>query len=62
MPDVVVIGTGHIGQAIARRVSVGKHLVFADRSEANANSAAEVMSNAGYQVSPKCARNSSDLE
>src|SRR5258708_13426766 len=48
---VVVIGAGQIGQAIARRVAVGKHVVLADRSEANANAAAEVMVNAGYQVS-----------
>ena len=39
---VVVIGAGQIGQAIARRVAVGKHVVLADRSEANANAAAEV--------------------
>ena len=45
---VVVIGAGQIGQAIARRVGVGKHIVLADRSEANANTAAEVMANAGY--------------
>ena len=32
---VVVIGAGQIGQAIARRVAVGKHVVLADRSEAN---------------------------
>ena len=48
---IVVIGAGQIGQAIARRVAVGKHVVLADRSEANANAAAEVMSNAGYDVS-----------
>ena len=48
---VVVIGAGQIGQAIARRIGVGKHVVLADRSEANANAAAEVMTNAGYQVS-----------
>src|SRR5436190_1223086 len=48
---VVVIGAGQIGQSIARRVGVGKHVVLADRSEANANAAAEVMANAGYQVS-----------
>src|ERR1700752_1358269 len=47
---VVVIGAGQIGQAIARRVGVGKHVVLADRSEANANAAAEVMANAGYHV------------
>jgi NAD(P)-dependent dehydrogenase (short-subunit alcohol dehydrogenase family) len=51
MPNVVVvIGAGQIGQAIARRVSVGKHVVLADRSEADAIAAAEVMSNVGYQV------------
>lgn len=48
---VVLIGAGQIGQAIARRVGVGKHVVLADRSEANANAAAEVMSNAGFEVS-----------
>ena len=51
MSVVVVIGAGQIGQAIARRVAVGKHVVLADRSEANANAAAEVMANAGYEVS-----------
>src|SRR4249919_3918227 len=48
---IVVIGAGQIGQAIARRVGVGKHVVLADRSEANARAAAEVMGNAGYDVS-----------
>lgn len=48
---IVVIGAGQIGQAIARRVGVGKRVVLADRSEANASAAAEVMSNAGYEVS-----------
>lgn len=48
---IVVIGAGQIGQAIARRVGVGKRVVLADRSEANASAAAEVMSNAGYDVS-----------
>lgn len=48
---VVVIGAGQIGQAIARRVGVGKHVLLADRSEANAKAAAAVMSDAGYFVS-----------
>ena len=48
---VVVIGAGQIGQAIARRVGIGKHIVLADRSEANAKSAEDVMGNAGYDVS-----------
>ena len=52
MKDViVVIGAGQIGQAIARRVSVGKQVVLADMRAENANAAAEVMSNAGYDVS-----------
>jgi NAD(P)-dependent dehydrogenase (short-subunit alcohol dehydrogenase family) len=51
MSVVVVIGAGQIGQAIARRVAVGKHVVLADRSDANANAAADVMANAGYDVS-----------
>ncbi len=48
---VVVVGPGQIGQAIARRVSVGKHVLLADRSEANAKAAAEVLGNAGYDGS-----------
>jgi hypothetical protein len=48
---IVLIGAGQIGQAIAGRVGVGKHVVLADRSEASANAAAEVMGNAGYEVS-----------
>jgi NAD(P)-dependent dehydrogenase (short-subunit alcohol dehydrogenase family) len=48
---VVVIGPGQIGQAIARRVAVAKHLVLADVREENAKSAADVLSNVGYEVS-----------
>src|SRR5829696_5768747 len=48
---VVVIGPGSIGQAIARRVSTGKHVLLADLHQANADAAAEVMSNAGFEVS-----------
>jgi NAD(P)-dependent dehydrogenase (short-subunit alcohol dehydrogenase family) len=48
---VVVIGAGQIGQAIARRVSVGKHVLFADMRPDNARAAAEVLGNAGYEVS-----------
>ena len=52
MPQViVVIGPGQIGQAIARRVGVGKHVVLADRRPDNANAAAEVLGNAGFDVS-----------
>ena len=48
---VVVIGPGQIGQAIARRVGAGKHVILADMRAENANAAAEVMSNAGFDVS-----------
>jgi NAD(P)-dependent dehydrogenase (short-subunit alcohol dehydrogenase family) len=48
---IVVIGAGQIGQAIARRVGVGKHIVLADMRADNAKAAAEVMGNAGYDVS-----------
>jgi len=52
MPEViVVIGAGLIGQAIARRVGVGRHVMLADRSAANAKAAADVLGNAGYDVS-----------
>src|SRR3954454_12120925 len=52
MSDVtVVIGPGQIGQAIARRVGVGKHVLLADMRKDNADAAAEVMANAGYEVS-----------
>jgi NAD(P)-dependent dehydrogenase (short-subunit alcohol dehydrogenase family) len=48
---VVLIGAGSIGQAIARRISTGKHVVVADLHEANADAAAEVMRDAGFEVS-----------
>ena len=48
---VVVIGPGQIGQAIARRVGVGKHVLLADLRQENAAAAADVLANAGYEVS-----------
>jgi NAD(P)-dependent dehydrogenase (short-subunit alcohol dehydrogenase family) len=52
MPDViVVIGAGSIGQAIARRVSAGKHVLLADLRKENAEAAAKVLSEAGFEVS-----------
>jgi NAD(P)-dependent dehydrogenase (short-subunit alcohol dehydrogenase family) len=48
---VVVIGPGQIGQAIARRVGVGKHILLADRRIENAEAAARTLSDAGYEVS-----------
>ena len=52
MSDVIiVIGPGQIGQAIARRVSAGKHVLLADLHQANADAAAEVLADAGFDVS-----------
>ena len=48
---VVLIGPGQIGQAIGRRVGVGKHVLLADMHRKNAEAAADVFANAGYDVS-----------
>lgn len=48
---IVLIGAGAIGQAIARRVASGKHLLLADVRESNAKAASDGMSSMGYQVS-----------
>ncbi len=48
---IVVIGSGFIGQAIARRVSAGKHVFLADLQEENAKAAAKILSDAGFEVS-----------
>ena len=48
---VVVIGAGSIGQAIARRVSAGDRVVLADLRQSNADAAAGVMADAGFEVS-----------
>jgi NAD(P)-dependent dehydrogenase (short-subunit alcohol dehydrogenase family) len=47
---VVVIGPGSIGQAIARRVGAGKHLLLADLRPENAEAAAKTLSEAGFEV------------
>lgn len=48
---VLVVGAGSIGQAIARRVSAGKHVVLGDLNIENADAAAKIMLNAGFEVS-----------
>ena len=48
---VVVIGAGSIGQAIARRISAGKHVLLSDLRKENADAAAKVLSEAGFEVS-----------
>jgi NAD(P)-dependent dehydrogenase (short-subunit alcohol dehydrogenase family) len=47
---IVVIGAGSIGQAIARRVSAGSHVLLADLRTENADAAAKVLKDAGYEV------------
>jgi NAD(P)-dependent dehydrogenase (short-subunit alcohol dehydrogenase family) len=47
---IVVIGAGSIGQAIARRVSAGKHILLADLREENAAAAAKTLNDAGFEV------------
>nr|WP_315447220.1 SDR family NAD(P)-dependent oxidoreductase [uncultured Pseudomonas sp.] len=47
---IVVIGAGSIGQAVARRVSDGKHVVLADLKQDNADAAARVLLDAGFKV------------
>jgi NAD(P)-dependent dehydrogenase (short-subunit alcohol dehydrogenase family) len=48
---IVVIGAGLIGQAVARRVSAGKHVLLADLRVENADASAKVMLDAGFDVS-----------
>ncbi|WP_394773178.1 SDR family oxidoreductase [Flavobacterium sp.] len=48
---IVVIGAGSIGQAIARRVGAGMHIILADLHEENSDVAAKVLSDAGFKVS-----------
>jgi len=48
---IVVIGPGSIGQAIARRVSAGKHTLLADLKQEHSDDAAKNLGNAGFNVS-----------
>ena len=49
MKDVtVVVGAGSIGQAIARRISAGRHVVLADLRRENA--AAKALADTGFDV------------
>lgn len=48
---VVLVGAGSIGQAIARRVGAGKHVVLADISQINAETAAKTLEEAGFDTS-----------
>ena len=48
---VVVIGAGSIGQAIARRVGTGKHILLADLRRETAEAAAKIFGDAGFDTS-----------
>lgn len=48
---IVVVGAGQIGQAIARRVGAGKHVLLASLKQEEADAAAKVFFNAGFQAS-----------
>lgn len=47
----VLLGTGSIGQAIIRRIGAGKHLVLADLRIENAQKAAKILEDAGFEAS-----------
>ncbi len=48
---VVLVGSGSIGQAIARRVGAGKKIILGDLKISAANDAAKILENAGFETS-----------
>ena len=48
---VVLVGAGQIGQAMARRVGSGRHIVLADVKQEHADRAAKVLENTGFKTS-----------
>ena len=46
-----IYGLGRMGQAIARRVSAGRHVLLADLRPENVAAAAKVFGDAGFEVS-----------
>ena len=49
---MIVTGAGQIGMALARRTGFGKKIILGDKSMKNAETIAEIMNNAGYDVAP----------
>ena len=47
---MILVGAGHIGMAIARRVGYGKKIVIGDKKIENANDIAKIMNDARYDV------------
>lgn len=53
MKDVLLwAGAGQIGLAIARRIGFGKKIIVGDKNIENAKAMANIMNNAGYDVTP----------
>jgi NAD(P)-dependent dehydrogenase (short-subunit alcohol dehydrogenase family) len=48
---VVLVGSGQLGQAIARRVGAGRHIVLADLKQEHVGQAAKVLEDAGFETS-----------
>ncbi len=46
----VIVGAGGIGQAIARRISSGRHILVANHSQASADAAAKLLEGAGFET------------
>ena len=51
-PVVVLVGTGSIGQAIARRTGAGKKVLLADLKPTAAEAAARTFADAGFDAEP----------
>ena len=49
---MIVTGAGQISMAIARRTGFGKKIILGDRNIKNAETTAEIMNNAGFDVEP----------
>ena len=49
---MLVTGAGQLSMAIARRMGYGKKIVMGDRNPENAEAAAGIMNNAGFDVEP----------
>lgn len=49
---LIVTGAGQISMAIARRIGFGKKIVMGDKNINHANTIAEIMNNAGFDVEP----------
>ena len=51
MTDItVVVGAGGIGQATARRISSGRHILVANHSQESADAAAKILGDAGFET------------